>query len=188
MRASQDHMNKVKDTIVKAASEGFKEQGYGGLGINALAERAGLTSGAFYGHFASKDQAFQAVVSKGMHDYAATINSLIENHGEDWAQELINFYLGGAHVEDVACGCAVPALSVDVARASDDTKAIYTEQIREIATAISRTKNQKSSQDALALMSLLAGSVMIARSLNDPKLSKELLAGAHRWAIQISER
>ena len=185
MRASKAHMDKVKSTILDAAGKGFREEGYGGLGINGLSKRAGLTSGAFYGHFSSKSEAFQEVVEKGLHEYADTIKHLIDEYGDSWPQHFLDYYLGKQHVGDLACSCAVPGLSADVMRADDAIKQTYSSESLQIATNIATGLKRKDTQDAWALMALLAGAVMMARSVADPDQSKEILDATRHWADKI---
>lgn len=182
MRASKEHMAKVRAHILESSEQGFREEGYSGLGINGLAKRAGMTSGAFYGHFSSKDQAFHEVVEKGMADYMATLEQLQVQHGEDWPRHFLDFYLGLEHADDLAHSCVVPALSADVMRAREDTKAAFASQLKKVVGQMSAGLESGDKAQAWALVSLLAGSVMIARCAPSKKQSKEVLDAARRVA------
>ncbi|MCD1597072.1 TetR/AcrR family transcriptional regulator [Rheinheimera aquimaris] len=185
MRASKQHMEKVRSHILDAAGQGFREEGYGGLGINGLAQRAGLTSGAFYGHFMSKSDAFAEVVAKGLNDYANAVADLKQQHADAWPEHFLAYYLGAEHVENLACSCVVPGLSADVMRAEDKTKIIYSALTTRIADSITAGLNKSSSGDSWALMALLAGAVMMARSVSDPTQKKDILSAAQHWAETI---
>lgn len=52
----------AKATLVRAAEEVFAEHGLAGSRVEAIARRAGVSKGAFYLHFASKEAAFLQVV------------------------------------------------------------------------------------------------------------------------------
>lgn len=185
MRASQAHMDKIHAHLLDAAGQGFREQGYGGLGINALAQKAGMTSGAFYGHFSSKNEAFREVVEKGLDDYADTIERLLTEHGDNWPTYFMDYYLGQEHLENLSCSCVVPGLSADVTRADADTKAIYAHATKNIANTISTGLKRKKPDDAWALMALLAGAVMMARCCSDSPTAKEIVHAAKIWAEKI---
>jgi len=185
MRASKEHMKKVRSHILDAAGKGFREEGYGGLGINGLAKRAGMTSGAFYGHFSSKDEAFNEVLKNGLEDYASTIENLKEEHNEEWTTHFLAYYLGKEHVNNMACSCAVPGLSGDVMRANDDTKILYSDVSKTISNSISNGLNKPDSNDSWALMALLSGAVTMARCVSDPQQKKEILDAAQEWASKI---
>lgn len=185
MRASQEHMEKIRANLLDAAGQGFREEGYGGLGINALVQKAGMTSGAFYGHFTSKSEAFQEVVQKGLDDYAETIERLISEHGDNWPKYFMDYYLGQEHIGNLSCSCIVPGLSADVTRADVDTQAIYAHSTKNISTKITAGLNRKNPNDAWALMALLAGAVMMARCCSDSPTSKEIIQAAKVWAAKI---
>ncbi len=185
MRASKEHMEKIRANILDAAGEGFREEGYGGLGINGLVKRAGLTSGAFYGHFSSKNEAFSEVIKNGLEDYSNTIEQLEKNHGDEWPQHFLHYYLGTEHVENLAGSCVVPGLSADVMRADIDTKDTYSNYSKQIANNITQGLHKNNPNDAWALMALLAGGVMMARCVSDPKQEKEILDSALGWAKKM---
>jgi TetR/AcrR family transcriptional regulator, transcriptional repressor for nem operon len=187
MRASQEHMQKIRSHILDAAGVGFREDGYGGLGINGLAQRAGMTSGAFYGHFTSKSEAFSEVVKNGLTDYAVAIEGFENEYGSEWSKYFLDYYLGKEHVNNLACSCAVPGLSADVMRADKDTKAIYSSFSEPIAKNIANGLHKQGLNDAWALMALLAGAVMMARCTSDPKQAKDILDAAQSWATKIVE-
>ena len=52
--------------MLSAASRSFRSSGFAGIGVDAIAKAAGATSGAFYAHFGSKDQAFRAALDLGL--------------------------------------------------------------------------------------------------------------------------
>ncbi|TVZ41588.1 TetR family transcriptional regulator [Alteromonadaceae bacterium 2753L.S.0a.02] len=185
MRASPEHMQKIRSHILKAAGQGFREEGFGGLGINGLAQRAGLTSGAFYGHFKSKNEAFQEVVNQGLNDYEDAIAQFGEQYGEAWQEHFLNFYLGNTHVEDLCNSCVVPGLSADVLRADAKTKGDYSKSVKRIAAGIATQSGDNESGNSLALMALLAGTVMMARCISDKQLSKDLRVAARHWAEEM---
>lgn len=182
MRASQEHMAKIRSHILESSEQGFREEGFSGLGINGLAKRAGMTSGAFYGHFPSKNQAFHEVIEKGMKDYAHSIEQFEEAHEEQWPQHFLDFYLGKEHLEDLTHSCVVPALSSDVMRSTKETKEVYSDSLEKIVNQISNGLGKQDKTDALALVSLLAGSVMIARCASSQKQSQEILDAARLLA------
>ena len=76
MRVTKEQKEQTRTKIIEAAGQGFRTHGYGGLGVDGLAKGADVTSGAFYGHFSSKGEAFKAAIEKGMEDYADTVRAL----------------------------------------------------------------------------------------------------------------
>lgn len=184
MRASPEHMKKIRSHILTSSEKGFREEGFNGLGINGLAKRAGMTSGAFYGHFSSKNQAFHEVIEKGMQDYADNIEQFQQQHGDTWRTAFLDFYLGMQHTSDLAHSCVVPALSADVVRAPEDTRQAYSEGMENVVSQLTGGDNDKAS-DALALVSLMAGSVMLARCASTAEQQQKILDAARNVADQL---
>ena len=48
--------------ILSAAAEEFSQKGFRSASLRSIAKKAGVTTGAFYGYFRSKDQLFDALV------------------------------------------------------------------------------------------------------------------------------
>ncbi len=178
-------MEKIRTHILASSEQGFREEGYSGLGINGLAKRAGMTSGAFYGHFSSKNQAFHEVIEKGMKDYIDTLIQLEEQYQEEWPQHFLDFYLSLEHTDDLGHSCVVPALSADVMRSDEDTKKMFSAQLEKSVNQVSSGLVEADKSGSWALVSLLAGSVMIARCASSRKQSKEILESARTLANSI---
>lgn len=174
MAKKQERTLETRQNIIEAAGRGFRKSGYGGLGIDGLAKEAGVTSGAFYGHFKSKDDVFRETVAQGLADYRDAIGQMQQEHGSKWIQAFLDYYLGEKHCHNIEGGCAVPGLSADVMRSDKKTKTVYTEKIQEIASAIAQGLSGKDKKTAYALMALLGGAVMMERSVSDPILAREI--------------
>ena len=185
MRVSKEHKEKIRAEILEAAGQGFREEGYGGLGIDGLARRAGLTSGAFYGHFSSKDEAFKEAVVKGLADYAGGVKEFETKHGADWPEKFIDYYLGEDHRKDLACSCAVPGLSAEVMRAGDEVKKAYEKELIKIADNIAAGFKDENRDKAWAFMALLTGAVLMARSASSEKTAEDITAAARKWTEEM---
>jgi AcrR family transcriptional regulator len=73
---------KTRKRIINAARQGFRSNGYAGIGVDGIAKEAGVTSGAFYAHLGSKDGAFQATLSVGLDEVIAEIPEFQLQHGQ----------------------------------------------------------------------------------------------------------
>ena len=102
--------------ILKSAGRGFRSRGFGGLGVDALAQDAGVTSGAFYAHFKSKTDAFREAVTTGLGELQTGIEQTRARLGHRWRASFIRFYLGNRRTCDLAESCALQSLSGEVAR------------------------------------------------------------------------
>ena len=183
----QEVREKTHQKILSAAGRGFRKKGYTGLGVDGLAQKAGLTSGAFYGHFASKKEAFKQAVLEGLRAYSEAVKTFQQEHGEHWASHFLDYYLGEKHRADLECGCAVPGLSSEVMRGDQELKAAYEKELITIAEALSSDSDTDNKRKALVLISLLAGAIVVSRSVQTQELAGELLAEARAWAEKIFE-
>jgi TetR/AcrR family transcriptional regulator, transcriptional repressor for nem operon len=135
-QASLGKKEDTRDRILHAVSRGFRTRGYNGIGVDALAKDAGVTSGAFYGYFRSKEDAFLAAVVDGIDEYRAGIESLQANYGANWSVALADYYVGRKHREDLACGCALPTLSPEVIRSDQRVRSAYQAELIKLNAAI----------------------------------------------------
>lgn len=175
--------------MVAAAGRGFRRKGFGGIGVDGLAKEAEVTSGAFYGHFASKEAAFEAAVAAGIDDLAHGVRLFREEHGAKWLERFVDFYMGERRTCELGEACALQALSADVSRGTDEVKALFQHHMAEVLKAVAdgiegRTSGERNDK-AWALLSLLSGGVTLARSVADPAQSKAIAAGIRKAALSL---
>jgi AcrR family transcriptional regulator len=165
--------------ILASAGQGFRRHGYGGLGVDGLAKAAGVTSGAFYAHFKSKAEAFRETVRTGMLDLAHGIAGM-RDAGGGWPVRFVEFYLTDRRTCDLGEACALQSLTGEVERADEDTRNGYTEGLREaiatLETGMADGTDPERRAQAIALLALISGGVSMARAVNDPALSDEIIA------------
>lgn len=176
----------ARDRLVAAAGRGFRKGGFGGIGVDALAKEAGLTSGAFYAHLGSKAGAFRIAVDDGLTYLLNGIQDFQMQYGEDWRDRFVDFYLGDRMATDLDEACALPTLTADVVRADDETRQSYTKGVTEIVDRIANGPGQPLSRDqAWTFLAILTGAAGTARALQDTKLREEILFAAARAAKAI---
>ncbi len=185
------HKGETRKRILNAASRSFRTRGYSGIGIDGLAKAAGVTSGAFYGHFRSKEDAFLTAVVAGLDEYREGIEKFRADYGANWTVALADYYMGKAHRQNLACGCALPTLSPEVVRSSDHrVQSAYQTgllQLAETVTAGLTTGTEMEKRDrAWVLLSLLAGGVTLARAVWDEALAEQIAAAVHQATVTIS--
>ncbi|GGU32837.1 ScbR family autoregulator-binding transcription factor [Streptomyces lavendofoliae] len=86
----QERAVQTRLALMRAAAEVFDECGYTGAGINKILKRAGLTAGALYFHFGSKEGLAKAV----MNAQQDTIEPLLDSRG---LQRLVDITLVWSH-------------------------------------------------------------------------------------------
>ena len=179
----------TRTRIILGAGRGFRAHGFGGAGVDALAEEAGVTSGAFYGHFRSKSEVFREALVLGLEDLRAGIESMRQSAGKSWRERFIDFYLGERRTEALEESCALQSLSVDAARVGEDARAAYEAEwlrVRDAAAAGFPQKTVEARRDnATALLALLSGGVSIARAVRRPEVSDAIARSIRQAALAI---
>ncbi|MCW5699868.1 MAG: TetR/AcrR family transcriptional regulator, partial [Rhodospirillales bacterium] len=126
----------TRKRILEAAGRGFRGHGYAGIGVDGVAREAGVTSGAFYAHFGSKDAAFRMALESGLDEVIEAIPRYRREHGPQWIDAFAAYYLSEAHREDLACGCAMTTLTPEVARADEEVHRVFETKMAVIADLI----------------------------------------------------
>jgi TetR/AcrR family transcriptional regulator, transcriptional repressor for nem operon len=182
VRYSAEHKKSTQAKVIAAAGQVFRKEGYGGAGIDALTKAAGVTNGAFYGHFRSKSEAFRVAVVTGLEELRLGISALKTEHPQGWLKNFVKYYLGYKRTCDLGESCALPSLSADVMRTDNETRGAYTEKLERIIAEIAAGLPEdapgdhegSSREDAILLVALLTGGVTLARAVSDPALSEKI--------------
>ena len=187
-RYSAEHKEATRRRMIETAGRRFKSDGIDGSGIATLVADAGLTNGAFYGHFASKDDLVATVVGQQLEDQVAVINSLPA--GLASVEAFLREYLSPAHRDDLAEGCPSAALLDEIGRCDTAVREAYTDGAAAMIEAIARHLDdgdaRRTNERAIGLFSLLVGSLQAARAVSDPELSDRILAAAYTNAMTIA--
>src|SRR5689334_4201844 len=192
MRYSAEHKEQTRAKVVAAAGQAFRKEGFGGAGVDALTKAAGVTNGAFYGHFKSKSEAFRTAVLAGLEELRQGIAALKAQQPKGWLKTFVDYYLGYKRTCDLGESCALPSLSPDVMRADDETRRAYTKELEhlvaEIAAGLPGSGQPALSgitreDQAILLLTLLTGGVTLARAVSDPVLSEHIARVVARAAL-----
>ncbi|HKR46382.1 MAG TPA: TetR/AcrR family transcriptional regulator [Paraburkholderia sp.] len=190
MRYTAEHKIETRKRIVDAASRLFRRDGYGGSGIDGLTKEAGVTNGAFYGHFKSKGEAFRTVVLAGMEQLRLAVADLKASHGKRWLKTFIGIYLGPKRTCDIGESCALPSFSPEMIRADGETREAYEAELRrlieEVSAGLPDEPGAARDDRAIALLAMLSGGVTLARAVPDPALSKRIADAVERSAVALT--
>jgi len=176
MRVSREKAAENRERIVETASRMFRERGFEGVGVDAIMKRAGLTHGGFYGHFRSKDDLAAEAVT-------CALERGVENQGcYRNLRDLVAGYLSERHCADRANGCAIAALGGDIVRQRDGVRRRLTAGVRVQLDRFTRLLKEGTAarrrKRAIATLAGMVGALTLARAVDDPALSKEILAAA----------
>ena len=187
MRYSKDHKQETRRRIVEAAGRRFKQDGIDGAGVAALMSDAGLTNGAFYAHFASKED----LVANVLADQLSAQRQSLDSQPSDRAglEAFVRSYLSPEHRDQCADGCPSAALLDEIARRPDATKRVFTAELTrsmdDIASRIDPTDAEAARADALTVFGLMVGTLQLARALTDRDLSDRLLDQGAETALKM---
>lgn len=182
----------TRKRIINAASEGFRSKGYGGIGVDGIAKKAGVTSGAFYAHLGSKDGAFEAALSVGLDEVISAIPKFQLKNGKQWVVAFAEYYLGEAHRDDLPCGCAMTTLSPEVVRTKPELHAIYEEKMLEIVELMALGLDDESHEACLArawtVLSILIGGLTMARAVASGNTAAQIASFITNAAINAASK
>jgi TetR/AcrR family transcriptional regulator, transcriptional repressor for nem operon len=187
MRYGKDQKEATRQRIVEAAGRRFKADGIDGAGVAAVMSDAGLTNGAFYGHFTSKED----LVANVLADQLRAQRHSLDSQPSDRAglEAFIRSYLSPQHRDQCADGCPSAALLDEIARRPAATRQVFTDElmgtIDDIASRLDPTDAQAARTGALTVFGLMVGTLQLARALTDRDLSDQLLACGVETALKL---
>ena len=194
MKVSSSKAAEHRAALVATAKRLLQERGFEGAGVVEISREAGLTQGALYGQFGSKDALAAEAIRKAFRDGVAAWSEL-RDRAPDALAAYLDTYLCEAHVKDAGSGCPVAACVSEVGRQDPAICAAFAEGFQDLIGLVQRflpegTPPDAARRRALALISAVVGTVSIARAVEaaDPALSKELIAAARRELEELARR
>jgi TetR/AcrR family transcriptional repressor of nem operon len=175
MRVTKEKAAENRDRILQAAARLIRERGIAGVGVDALAEAAGLTHGSLYSQFGSKESLAAEALSIALAGNAETLEALgLATYTEG--------YLSTKHRDAPGHGCALAALGCEMPRESKLIRRRFTEGFQRltglVSEMLSARSRQRSDGEALATVATLVGAVILARAVDEPELSERILAAS----------
>jgi len=185
------HRQQIRSRIVESARRLFNRNGFESVSVDAIMTQAGLTRGAFYAYFESKSDLYAETLGCFFTD--PNWRSLWEGvdvnlASPDAGPQIVRAYLSQQHFDDVENSCPMVALPSDVARSDQKVKAAFENVFRAMVTVLGRNvKNttQPTEDTAMAIAGLCLGGMVVARSLNDSRLSDHLRDAATHAALVL---
>lgn len=181
MRYKPEYKQQKRQELLNITGQIAKKNGFAATGVDSLMKAAGVTSGAFYSHFSSKQDLLKALVEYELQQSFNMWQSNPHHNAADWINFELDRYLTPSHLEHPEQGCVLPTLATEVARADDTIKQAYEKELLRGHALFSA--HLASEEKAWAMMSQLVGAVLIARAMHDPELQKSILQ-ANKMIIQ----
>ena len=188
MRVSRIQAAENREAVINVASRLFRERGFDGIGLKDLMKGAGLTQGAFYKQFASKEDLAAQASRRALESAFNRWSAATAAKPEDPLGAVMAFYLSMGHREERMEGCPIVALGSDAARQGSDVKASFEAGIKAhlevLGRLIAETNGSEPKGKAMAILSTMVGALTLSRVVNDPDLAQAFLDTA---AQQIRE-
>ncbi|MDW3682660.1 TetR/AcrR family transcriptional regulator [Cupriavidus sp. CV2] len=176
MRYSATHKAATRKRVLEASGALVKREGFASTGVDQLMGAAGLTGGAFYSHFDSKQALLREVIERELQRSRELL--LPDGQGGDgaWLARMLDCYLTMGHVRHPETGCPLPSLGAEIARADAPTRQACEDGMvamqRELAIRLG------SGEAAWGVISQCVGALMLARTVANQDVAREILAGA----------
>jgi TetR/AcrR family transcriptional regulator, transcriptional repressor for nem operon len=176
----------TRKRIVGAASRGLLRTGAEGISVANLMKLVGLTHGGFYSHFESRDELVIEAFALAVDRTLSRWNKLMKE-GPAGINAIVDWYVSANHRDAPAQGCALPSLSVDIARSIPEAREVFSIKLEEMIDALAYWLPREFEKDrrnlAMGALATMLGSVVLARATGDKTLSDDILE-AGRCAVR----
>ena len=187
-RYAKEHKQETRQRIIATAGRRLKRDGIDGSGVATLMKDAGLTNGAFYAHFESKDDLVAAAIADQLHAQHANLVALAEP-GRAGLEQIVRWYLSPQQRDDTVDGCPNAALLDEIGRTDNATRQAYTDGVLVVidglAARMAPEDPPSARVKALSLLGMMAGTLQLSRALTDRQLSDQLLEQGLRNALAL---
>jgi TetR/AcrR family transcriptional regulator, transcriptional repressor for nem operon len=177
VRYGKEHKQATRRRIIETAGRRFKRDGIDGSGIATIMADAGLTNGAFYAHFASKEDLVATAVADQLRAQRASVSAQTPDRAG--LEQYVRAYLSVEHRDNPDDGCPSAALLDEIGRCTDTTKQAYTggllAVIDDIAARLAPDDPQSARVKTLSVFAMMVGTLQFSRALADPQLADEVL-------------
>lgn len=188
MRYEKGHKDETRRHILDVASAQFRESGIAAVGLAGIMSEAGLTNGAFYTHFASKEELVREVLVDALTRREERHNANIENGVP--IETVIRDYLSTRHRDRAGAGCPTAALVGEIARHPKATRDAFTRKVCDLVMLMAEQIRQGTAEErrrkAITIYATMVGALQLARAVNDKQLSDEILENAVDAALTIA--
>ncbi|MFL1526037.1 TetR/AcrR family transcriptional regulator [Pseudomonas sp. O230] len=174
MRYSANHKLETKQKLLESSAVSAKKSGFATVGVDALMKAIGLSGGAFYSHFSSKDELFASIVER---ELGQSLERLGADQDRDRLERCLKHYLSMSHVEHPESGCALPALGAEIARSD----VLIRQQAENWICRLQESWARILESDSLAwaILSQCIGALVVARMLATPDIQRTVLKSSY---------
>lgn len=182
-RAATRSKEATHDRIVEVAARAIRRSGYNGTGVADIMKEAGLTHGGFYAHFSSREAMLAEAAERAGSEGVVMMERIAASLPPQTAlQAMMRAYLSKEHLEGIETGCAVAALGSEMPRQVPEVRRAATRRIKEMIDLVARQSpdwgQPGAHERALFTVATMVGALVLARAVDEPRLSDGLRAAA----------
>jgi TetR/AcrR family transcriptional repressor of nem operon len=193
MRVSREKAAQNHRRILTAAARLFRERGIGATGVDAITQEAGLTHGAVYSQFGSKEAIAAEAISDALKGSEHLWQRLVQRKGGKKAfPAIVAGYLSREHRDRAGTGCVVAALGGEIGRQPGRVRDAFTGELNDalqfLAAVMAKDEPSRSYDDAIAAFAAMTGALILARAVSDDALSNRILKATVKRVLDCSRR
>ena len=171
------------ERIVSVAARAIRRSGYDGTGVADIMKEAGLTHGAFYAHFASREAMLAEAATRACAESAAATAKVVASVPPQQAlASMLRAYLSRQHIEHADLGCPLAALGSETPRQAPEVRRVSTRHIKEMIDFVARQSpdwgQPGAHERALVTVATMVGTLLLARAVDEPALADSLCEAA----------
>jgi AcrR family transcriptional regulator len=179
VRYSNTHKQETRRKLIESSSAIAKKSGFDSTGVDALMAAVGLTGGAFYSHFKSKDELFGELVEREMENSTEMLAGGADSPA-DHVAKMLRGYLSSYHALHPESGCALPALGAEIARGGPEVRSTVERSLKRLQRGWAERLDGDNDK-AWALLAQCIGAVLMARAVESERGRREILASSRRF-------
>ena len=194
MKVTKEKAAEHRVELIRAAARLFRERGIDGVGVAEICKRAGLTHGALYAQFPSKEALAAEALAYGLDRHLAHLMAAAEDGHDDHQPALtayLDAYLTPQHRDDLADGCPMAASASEIARQDTAISTRFSDGFERMVdaiqamlgpTATTTPQTADARQRALAIAAAMIGGIAVARAVRKarPGLSDDVVAAVRQ--------
>lgn len=185
MRYPPDQKQRTRQRVLQASGKLAKKKGFAAASVDELMASAGMTGGAFYAHFDSKDTLFAELITQELARTAAMLSPREGDNRERWLSHLFDAYLTSEHVQAAGSGCVIPALGSEIARARPQVRRAFEKAMNGLHQDWAECLGDADA--AWSMICQLVGAIVVARAMRS-KAGAEKVVQANRAQIARASR
>ncbi len=193
MRVSREKAAQNRQSILTAAARLFRERGIGATGVDAITEEAGLTHGAVYSQFGSKEAIAAEAIRGALKGSEHLWQRQTQSRGRKKAfHAIVAAYLSRQHRQGAGTGCVVAALGGEIGRQPRHVRDAFTGELKDalqfLAAVMAEDEPECGYDDAIAAFASMTGALILARAVSDESLSNRILKATAKRVLDCSRR